>query len=217
MNFRDIIEAAFRHPAATGVQDGARSLFAGYMAALGELATDAIGWATFATNGTTCGLRVIRPAQPPGPCGEAAIGRCEVCGSALCFGHAFVAPRRLLCMGCVEAARQQFAGATGPGGARWRPAPYAEPVPPPPRRPFGFVDPDDLDGASYAALRRKHLRRLKLDDSASAGDIDKAYKRVAREQHPDRAPVAERERATERLKKINDAYTWLKKHDRAAA
>jgi DnaJ like chaperone protein len=98
----------------------------------------------------------------------------------------------------------------------------------------GGVHPDELsflasvagifgfDGLGFARIKARHLRPaaddpflvLGLDPSASPEEIKQRYRKLVRENHPDRhmaAGVPEEmiDLATERLKRINEAYALI--------
>src|SRR5258708_35879602 len=52
--------------------------------------------------------------------------------------------------------------------------------------------------------------------TASDEDIKKAYRRLAREHHPDLHPEGEKELHTRRMQEINEAYTVLSDKDKRA-
>lgn len=192
---------------------------------LGHLAEDALQWTLSASSGTRCMLELVGRRGEHVLCQGAAIGSCVACNRPTCLGHAMVSPGRIVCEGCIEAARRHFATVRGPSGAAWAPPPVD--APPKRKRPFGFVDPEELEdndvpGTRAAAadakkMRRKHLKALGLDPDASARDVHDAYKRLAFENHPDRARTnAQKQQAQERMKHINEAYRWLQENREAA-
>lgn len=68
------------------------------------------------------------------------------------------------------------------------------------------------------ALRRRYLELLGLDEGADLDAIKAAYRRLAREHHPDRARGAFDRRAREkRMKAFSQAYHWLLDREEAAA
>jgi curved DNA-binding protein len=56
---------------------------------------------------------------------------------------------------------------------------------------------------------RDYYEVLGVARTASADDIKRAYRQLARKHHPDLQPAAERSEAAERLKEINEAYEVL--------
>jgi curved DNA-binding protein len=56
---------------------------------------------------------------------------------------------------------------------------------------------------------RDYYEVLGLPRTASADEIKKAYRRLARKHHPDLQPAAEKAAASERFKEINEAYEVL--------
>jgi len=63
---------------------------------------------------------------------------------------------------------------------------------------------------------RDYYGVLGVPRSATADDIKQAYRKLARAHHPDLQPIAERGRAAERFKEINEAYEVLGDVDRRA-
>ncbi|HYS18178.1 MAG TPA: J domain-containing protein [Candidatus Binatia bacterium] len=61
---------------------------------------------------------------------------------------------------------------------------------------------------------RDYYEVLGLPHTASADDIKRAYRQLARKHHPDLQPAAERARAAERFKEINEAYEVLSDPDK---
>jgi hypothetical protein len=172
-------------------------------------------WGTVSAAGVRCGLEVRRPDGGTGLCGLPAIAACCVCGKTVCLDHAMVSPSEVVCASCIVVAKARFAAsrqanggqATGDRG-----------------RPFGFVDPQEAPPprssspqAATAEERRAALRVLKLKLDATDDEIRVAYKKLAFENHPDRAR-GERERASKqkRLNEINRAYDLLTKQRKAA-
>jgi curved DNA-binding protein len=63
---------------------------------------------------------------------------------------------------------------------------------------------------------RDYYEVLGVPRTATADDIKQAYRRLARKHHPDLQPAAERARAAERFKEINEAYEVLSDADKRA-
>ena len=63
---------------------------------------------------------------------------------------------------------------------------------------------------------RDYYEVLGLPRAASAAEIKRAYRQLARKHHPDLQPGAEREKAAERFKEINEAYEVLSDPDKRA-
>jgi curved DNA-binding protein len=61
---------------------------------------------------------------------------------------------------------------------------------------------------------RDYYEVLGVPRTASADDIKRAYRQLARKHHPDLQPAAERSRAAERFKDINEAYEVLSDPDK---
>lgn len=78
--------------------------------------------------------------------------------------------------------------------------------------------PNAEDAVDEEALRRRFLELLGLDETADLTAIKAAYRRLAREHHPDRARDAADGRAREkRMKAFSQAYHWLIDREEAAA
>jgi curved DNA-binding protein CbpA len=60
-----------------------------------------------------------------------------------------------------------------------------------------------------AAAAPSYYDALGVPPTATATEIKVSWKRLIRENHPDHAPLAEREAATERAAAINEAYQTL--------
>jgi curved DNA-binding protein len=63
---------------------------------------------------------------------------------------------------------------------------------------------------------RDYYEVLGVPRSAPAAEIKRAYRQLARKHHPDLQPVAERAKAAERFKEINEAYEVLSDPDKRA-
>jgi curved DNA-binding protein len=63
---------------------------------------------------------------------------------------------------------------------------------------------------------RDYYEVLGVPRSATAEEVKRAYRRLARKHHPDLQPAAERARAAERFKEINEAYEVLSDPDKRA-
>jgi len=63
---------------------------------------------------------------------------------------------------------------------------------------------------------RDYYEVLGVPRSASAQEIKKVYRQLARKHHPDLQPAAERPKAAERFKEINEAYEVLSDPDKRA-
>src|ERR671922_2462390 len=63
---------------------------------------------------------------------------------------------------------------------------------------------------------RDYYEVLGVPRTATAEEIKKAYRQLARKHHPDLQPAAERPRAAERFKEINEAYEVLSDGDKRA-
>ena len=65
--------------------------------------------------------------------------------------------------------------------------------------------------------RKDYYKILGVDRAADARDVKKAYKRLAVQHHPDKAPPAEREAAEAKFKEVAEAYEVLRDDERRAA
>src|SRR5206468_6893281 len=63
---------------------------------------------------------------------------------------------------------------------------------------------------------RDYYEVLGVPRSAPAAEIKRVYRQLARKHHPDLQPAAERPRAAERFKEINEAYEVLSDPDKRA-
>ncbi len=63
---------------------------------------------------------------------------------------------------------------------------------------------------------RDYYEVLGVPRTATAEEIKRAYRQLARKQHPDLQPAAERAKAAERFKEINEAYEVLSNPDKRA-
>jgi curved DNA-binding protein len=63
---------------------------------------------------------------------------------------------------------------------------------------------------------RDYYEVLGVPRTASADDVKRAYRQVARKHHPDLQPASERASAAERFKEINEAYEVLSDADKRA-
>jgi curved DNA-binding protein len=71
-------------------------------------------------------------------------------------------------------------------------------------------------GYPVAVKFRDYYEVLGVSRTATAEDIKRAYRQLARKHHPDLQPVAERAKAGERFKEINEAYEVLNDPDKRA-
>ena len=69
---------------------------------------------------------------------------------------------------------------------------------------------------SVAVKFRDYYEVLGVPRTATAEEIKRAYRQLARKHHPDLQPAAERARAAERFKEINEAYEVLSDPDKRA-
>jgi hypothetical protein len=197
MNFQQMIGAALSGiggSVRTGHPEADR--YARYMAKMLEQILTR--WTTVGASGVLCHL-AQQAEDGDRQCKSVAIGGCMACGSPVCIDHAFVSPRGALCYACVD----EEIAKRNPDAKNDR------------GKPFGFVDP--YANETEEDTRRRHLRTLRLADSADADDIKAAYKRLAKSYHPDRAPESERDAASKKLRGLNEAYEWLvRRKDKAA-
>ena len=63
---------------------------------------------------------------------------------------------------------------------------------------------------------RDYYDVLGVPRTATADDIKRAYRQLARKHHPDLQPAAERGQAAERFKEINEAYEVLSDPEKRA-
>lgn len=161
-----------------------------YLAVLAKLAQQALSqWSAVSAAGIRCNVQLLhRRSGHKRHCGELAAGICVVCSTATCIDHALVSPRDGRIV-CESCVITVSNAYVPPRGA-----PNHE-----------------------AHLRAQHLRTLQLDADASQDEIKQAFRELARKHHPDGKHGKAQERAAKRMKGINAAYTWLTKHEEAAA
>ena len=63
---------------------------------------------------------------------------------------------------------------------------------------------------------RDYYEVLGVPRTASAAEIKRMYRQLARKHHPDLQPVTERAKAAERFKELNEAYEVLSDADKRA-
>jgi hypothetical protein len=160
-------------------------------------------WSAVGAAGVRCQVGRRTPDGHDERCHAPAIGGCLVCGAAVCVIHAFVSPRGAVCFACADKAI-----ASGPAVKAGHGAQGAG-------QPFGFVDPDAVSDDS--GIRRKHLRTLGLGPDATFAEAHAAFRRLSREQHPDRAKPNQRAAKEKKFKAMSEAYSWLKAQQEKAA
>src|SRR5207245_2159518 len=81
----------------------------------------------------------------------------------------------------------------------------------PGRHPDGHAEP----GQGLAEDRRGNVQKDRVDRNASEEEIKKAYRRLARQHHPDtQTSEEEKKKAEEKFKEINEAYATLSDQDK---
>lgn len=160
-----------------------------YTAALARFGGHAMAlWGAASGSGIRCAVKVTGGRRAV--CGGYAAGTCLVCGLPSCLEHSHAAVKdgTVICHACVGRAQRQW----------------------------GVIDGGEDE--TSASMRIKCLRALGLEPGASEADIKAAFKKLAREHHPDRARTAAAKRKCERrFKEINAAFTWLMSQGEAAA
>jgi hypothetical protein len=161
-----------------------------YLAVLAQLGQQALGkWAAVSAAGIRCNVQLLhRRSGHRRHCGEMAAGICVVCSVATCIDHALVSPRDGRII--CESCVMTVSNAHVPS----------------PESPVRDQH-----------LRAKHLRTLQLDEDADADEIKHAYRELARKHHPDGKKGAAATSAEKRMRRINEAYEWLTKHNEEAA
>lgn len=66
----------------------------------------------------------------------------------------------------------------------------------------------------FPVLNRLHCEILGITDDAGEDDVRRAYRRLARDNHPDRFPADQRPRQAVIMMRINDAYRQVRSHFR---
>lgn len=166
-----------------------------YMAVLTKLAEHALTkWSASSAAGIRCAVELRRKRTGVRErCGQPAAGSCVVCGKATCIDHAMVSVKdgSLMCEGCVVAVASTYASA-GPQAA--------------------------AEQSRERDVSIGHLSTLGLPEGATLEQIKSAYRELAKRHHPDRKSGDAKKRAEQRLKEINEAYSWLsRQYGREAA
>jgi len=193
-----------------------------YVRAAARIMQHAGKWAAVSSSGIRCALHLRGELGDVQPCGGAAIAACVVCRQATCFEHAMISPAdgNVVCFGCIAAAQH----------SRRSGQPISE-EPAEPDEQCICRDPSQLDprcpvhGPSArqqrhedrTKLRAKYLRRLGLSAGASWAEIRGQYRRKVAQNHPDRFPNAQKKRQEDKLKKLNEAFEWLKRDEQRQA
>jgi len=150
-------------------------------------------WAPVILSGAACSVRKDRA-----PCGHAAVAKCALCKQLVCLGHAAVGyDATAICEVCLDIYREHVE-------VEARRRAEAPPRQPPP------AGGADAEAAAAAAA----LRTLGLPPDATWDDVKAAFKRAAREHHPDRVRARsprERARSEARMKAATEAYHVLEK------
>jgi hypothetical protein len=217
MNTAQIL-AAIAAQAAQGVQTD--TPMDGYVQLAGRLMAHASQWSAISSSGLKCNITVVTPTDEHVKCVSAAIGVCVACNGPVCFNHALISPNSgdMICYGCVAKLTGESPNPKqeAPKSKKKRGGPEctcSEPWSLDPECPVhGRHSSDEL-----ARTRRKHLRMLDLDEDSDWDDIQFAFKKLVKEHHPDRHPPSKRKQKEARMRKINVAYVWLKKHCEEAA
>lgn len=191
-----------------------------YVAVAGRLLEHASRWSAVSASGLKCTIHMVVQGGQHARCVAGAIGTCVACNSPVCFNHAMISPGNgdMVCYGCVAKLT----------GASPHPPRQEQPRPPPADGPqctcqhFWQVDPGcpvhgRASNDEVGRKRRRYLGTLDLDEDADWEDVQYAYKQLVKKHHPDRHPPSRRKRQEQRVKKINAAYAWLKKHYEEAA
>jgi len=197
----------------------------GYVQVIAKLMEHASQWSAISASGLKCNIVMVTHHDKHVKCVASAIGVCVACNSPVCFNHSLISPSSgdLICYGCVakltgqspnprqEKPPERKKHRQGPSGAPQ--CTCSEPWSLDPECPVhGRHSSDEL-----ARTRRRHLRMLDLDEDSDWEDVQFAYKKLVREHHPDKHPPSRRKKKEARIKKINVAYTWLKRHYEEAA
>ena len=196
-----------------------------YMHAAARIMQHAGKWAAVSASGISCSLHLRNQLGEVRPCGTAAIAACVVCHQPTCFQHAMISPAdgNVVCFGCIAAAQRSLRSGR----------PLRDEEPSEPGEQCICRDPAQLDPScpvhgqtarrehreapERSELRRKHLRRLGLGTSANWAEIRASYRRMASQNHPDRFPAAQKKRQESKLKKLNEAFEWLKRDEQRQA
>jgi len=157
-----------------------------YAQAAARLLQHAGKWSAVSQSGVRCTTRQRTPIGTTEICRAPGIGACVVCDQPTCFNHSMISPHdgTQICFGCVGRSQQQYRA----GG------------------------PAEAPGVSDAEKKADCLIVLGLAGEVTWAQVQAVYKAIAKEQHPDKFPPAQRKEQEKKFKKINQAYEWLKAH-----
>ncbi len=163
-------------------------------------------WKAFGHGRTRCAIP-----EPFGggfiPCERPGVGLCELCRDATCLEHAAVTVTgTVACLRCL---------ATYQKVVREHLRSHPHPDAPPASNGHGHAPPPPHE--DEAAARKRHLKTLGLKDPADWGEINEAFRALAKKYHPDRATPAKKEAAATRFKAITEAHRWLSERTARAA
>lgn len=152
-----------------------------YLSVMGRFSAMAVKWAAVSSSGARCNLTVSTSRPGIFRCGVAAAGVCSSCAKFTCIEHAMVSPRTgsLVCEACIMLLR----------------------------RPIETEQKAADVGLSEPVLRLGYLHILGLRDGATMDEIRSAYRRLAKENHPDKCGSN-----GDSMKLINEAHDWLKEN-----
>ena len=169
-----------------------------------QLRDQALKWmGYFAANAVTaCGPNVLDP-EPCDFCSELGVVDCQVCGARTCLAHSFVNHKaEAVCFECVS-------GVVGTKVDQKRMREQQKFR----RRAEKATRKPGADERLVVALKE-----LGLEKGAAYEDVKAAHRYLVLKHHPDRVKSdAAKERAGEKLKKINAAFAVLKTHYERAA
>lgn len=163
-------------------------------------------WLPHLVHGINCQCQVMGPHGQPAPCPGSAIAACVACKFPVCLDHSFVSGKGdAICYVCavatINAADKQHRAPPPPPGSG-----------PDPRSAGGY---SRAPGAAADPVLSQQLtaarKRLGVKKSASAEEINAAYRMLAKKWHPDRHP-ADRVTAERRFIAVTAARDLLLKH-----
>lgn len=143
-------------------------------------------WASVAGSGIRCTTNHRPPGGDVEVCSSPAIAACIACGQPVCFSHAYLnVTGEVVCGTCIHTKLLE-----GKPNARAGQAPPPAPT------------------EDRVALRKAHLKTLRLRGKPTQDQIKSAYRKLASAAHPDKHPD-DQVAANARFIELGKAKDWL--------